>query len=413
MQYTRFLRNLSVTWGEMSGHAAAVTAQRAGGRDIVAIQDTCELKLGGRQAAAQGFGPVGRGGATRGLLLHAVLALDAGTSELIGAVDLHVRNRPGRVTQHRRSRETAQKESQRWLDGIHHAGEVLSQASHITVVSDRESDIFEDFVRRPAHVDLIIRAGQNRSILTGPGGAKGLLFALGDGMAPLHRLDDVIIPAAPGRKARKTQLAIGYAPVEICRPLHASAKDLPETVTLTLLDIRETSKPPGGEAIHWRLLTTYTIADLQQAKQVLERYRMRWRIEEYFRTLKTAGFQIEDIQIGDPHAMINFVAASAIAATTVMQLVQARDGNTNQSLLDAFEPGDQPVLEAICKQLEGKTARQKNPHAKGTLAFAAWVIARLGGWDGYYGKPGPLVMRRGIHDFRQIKYGTQIEPSNV
>ena len=98
-------------------------------------------------------------------------------------------------------------------------------------------------------------------------------------------------------------------------------------------------------------------------------------------------------------------AAVAIAAVTVMQLVKARDGTTGQSLLDAFDPADQPVLEAASTQLEGKTARQKNPHPKGSLAFAAWVIARLGGWTGYYGKPGPQVMRRGLDDFQRIKYG--------
>ena len=50
---------------------------------------------------------------------------------------------------------------------------------------------------------------------------------------------------------------------------------------------------------------------------------------------------------------------------------------------------DQPLLEAFCATLEGKTERQKNPHPKGSLAYAAWVAARLGGWTGYYGKPGP------------------------
>src|ERR1700733_8465604 len=93
---------------------------------------------------------------------------------------------------------------------------------------------------------------------------------------------------------------------------------------------------------------------------------------------------------------------------TVMQLVKARDGTTDQKLADAFETADQPILEAASAQLEGSTAPQKNPHPKGSLAFAAWVIARLGGWTGYYGKPGPKVMRRGLDDFQRIKYGTTL-----
>jgi len=140
---------------------------------------------------------------------------------------------------------------------------------------------------------------------------------------------------------------------------------------------------------------------------------MRWTIEEFFRTLKTAGFDIEEADIGEPMVMTKFVAAAAVAAVTVMQLVKARDGTTDRQLADAFEPDDQPVLEALSTRLEGKTARQKNPHPKGSLAFAAWVIARLGGWTGYYGKPGPKVMRWGLDDFQRIKFGTTLSLHDV
>lgn len=146
---------------------------------------------------------------------------------------------------------------------------------------------------------------------------------------------------------------------------------------------------------------------------MIDLYRRRWIIEEYFRTLKTAGFDIEDADIGDPHAMMNFVAAAAIAAVTVKQLVCAREGTTGEHLAEVFDPADQPILEAVSLRLEGKTARQKNPHQRGSLAFAAWVVARLGGWDGYYGRAGPRVMRRGLQDFNHIKYGTTLRLQNV
>ena len=47
------------------------------------------------------------------------------------------------------------------------------------------------------------------------------------------------------------------------------------------------------------------------------------------------------------------------------------------------------------KKLEGKTERQKNPHRPGNLAFLAWIVARLGGWNCYYKPPGPKTMRTG------------------
>jgi hypothetical protein len=68
-------------------------------------------------------------------------------------------------------------------------------------------------------------------------------------------------------------------------------------------------------------------------------------------------------------------------------------------------PQDVPLLEAFCNKLEGKTERQKNPHPKGSLAYAAWVCARLGGWTGYYGKPGPVVMLQGWLQFQAAKRG--------
>jgi len=409
MQITRLLHNKAVTVSAMSRHAGALTAGRVSGRAVVAIQDTSELVLGGRRARAAGYGPVGKGGGLGGLLLHPVLAVEAGTGALLGLVSMEVWNRTGgKKVAGRRGRKTAQKESQRWVDSARQAGAVLAQAASITVVSDRESDFYELFAQRPANVDLIVRACQNRRVEAPAKETEGgLLFSIVDSQPEQGRFV-VTISAAPGRTARTAELAVRFAPVVLRRPRHGADRALPETVALTLVDVRETSQPPDGAPIHWRLLTTHALASLAQARRVVDLYRLRWTVEEYFRTIKTAGFDIEAADISDPRAMMNFVAAAAIAAVTIKQLVQAREGTTDQRLSDAFDPDDQPVLEAISTRLEGKTARQRNPHPKGSLAFAAWVIARLGGWTGYYGKPGPQVMRRGLIEFRAIKYGTTL-----
>jgi hypothetical protein len=210
-----------------------------------------------------------------------------------------------------------------------------------------------------------------------------------------------------------SELAVRFSHVVLRKPVHGAAPDLPATVTLTMVDVRETTMPKDGKPIHWRLLTTHTVTQLSEARRIVDLYRMRWAIEEFFHTLKTAGFDIEAADIGDPQVMIKFVTAASLAAVTVMQLVKARDGTTGQNLADAFDPADQPILEAVSRQLEGKTERQKNPHPNGSLAFASWVIARLGGWTGYYGKPGPQVMRRGLEDFQRIKYGTTLSLQHV
>ena len=416
MRFTRFLRNGSVTAEEMSRHAGTLTARRVVGREVVVIQDTSELALLGRRAKAAGYGPIGKGGNVRGLLLHPVLAVDATNGALLGLVSMQIRNRAAvaRVSP-RRQRATADKESQRWVDGMRQAGEVLAQAAGITVVADREADLYELFAQRPPNVQLVVRACQNRRIKRSAcdGEGSGLLFPFIDGQPEQGRFT-IEVPAVPGRRARTAELAVRFAPVLPRRPLNGADPALPETVAVTLVDVRETTPPPdGSEPLHWRLLTTHHVTGLAQARRVVDLYRMRWTIEEFFRTLKTAGFDVEAADIEEPRAMISLVAAATVAAVTVKQLVQARDGTTDQSLGDAFEPADQPILEAVSARLEGRTERQRNPHPKGSLAFAAWVIARLGGWTGYYGKPGPKVMRIGLAEFNAIRYGSSLELHNV
>ena len=395
----------------MASQAALRTAERVAGRDIIVIQDASELALGGRRAKANGYGPVGKGGGVRGLLLHAALALDADKDALLGLVDAQIWNRDKGKVKPRRSRSTADKESQRWLSVAAQAGVALSAARSITVISDRESDIYEHFARRPANVELIVRASWNRKIKL-KSGDFAKQFAFVDELPEAGRFS-ATIPAAPGRKERIAELALRFSPVTLCRPHPNPAPDLPDTIRLTMVDVREVSSLDQGEPIHWRLLTTHVVTSSKKARRIVDLYRKRWTIEEFFRTLKSAGFDIEEADIGEPAVMIKFVAAAAVAAVTIMQLVRARDGTTEEELVEAFDLDDQPVLEALSSQLEGATAKQKNPHPKATLAFAAWVIARLGGWTAYYGKPGPKVMRLGLEAFRRIKYGTTLSFRNV
>jgi hypothetical protein len=413
VRFTRFLRNDKVTVEAMAAHAAALTRARCAGREVLAIQDTTTLVMGGKRARAAGFGPVGKGGNLGGLSLHPVLAVDAATGSVLGLLDLTLWNRSGGVpVEPRAKRAVADKESQRWVEGMMRATEALPDAAALTVVADRESDIYAEFALRPAGVHLITRAAQNRRIAT-PRGAPKTLFALAETL-PEQGRTVVSIPAAPGRAARNATLALRFAAAVLRRPKTGVQDGFPETVTLTLVEAREIGVPADGtKPLLWRLLTTYTVETVAQALKVIDHYRVRWTIEQLFRTLKTAGFDIEETDIGTPEPMIRFAAAALLASVTIMQLVQARDGTTDEPLTLTFAADEAPLLEAVSARLEGKTERQRNPHPKGSLAFATWVIARLGGWTGYYGKPGPKVLRIGLTEFRAIKFGARLDLHNV
>ena len=236
-----------------------------------------------------------------------------------------------------------------------------------------------------------------------------------EGLAELGR-ETIDLPANPGRPARQAVLALRACEISLKRPKRnhpAEAAKLPKTVTLTLVEAREVDPPVGVTPVHWRLLTTHKVATLADALQITHFYRQRWTIEQVFRTMKTKGFDIEAVRVAEDGPFENLTIATLIAAIQVLQMVRERDGAAGRPLQDAIDIEDQPALEAICRSLEGKTEKQKNPHPKGSLAYASWVCARLGGWTGYYGKPGPKVMRIGLAEFRAIRYGTTLRLQNV
>ena len=385
IRLTRFLRNPAVCVDEMVAEAARRTAERCRGRDVLAIQDTTVIR-------SQGGG---------GDYLHVVVAVDALDGSILGLIDAQfLRRESGRRAQ-RRDAGIEDKESFRWLQGADQAATVCAAAARVTCIADRESDIYEAFVLRPDGADVLIRAAQDRGL-----GQGGRLFAALDALPEAGRamLD---LPAGPGRRARSTQVTVRFATITLVRPQGGCRAGLAPGVVVQVVDVCEPAPPAGEPPVHWRLLTTCPISNAAEAWAVVDLYRRRWMIEQLFRTLKTKGFDVEGLHIEHQTPRNKLVTAALVAAIHIQQLVHARDGGPGplRPCTDVFDAEDVPLLEAYTAKLEGKTERQKNPHPNGSLAYGAWVCARLGGWTGYYGKPGPVVMLAGWMELQAAKRG--------
>jgi len=387
IRITRFLRNERVSAGEMVASAGARTAGLVTGRHVLAIQDTTSLRDDGKGHS---------------LVLHPTIAVDAEDGALLGLVHAELLRRAGGLKAARKVRPLTEKQSLRWLNGTAAAGElVASGAACVTVIADREGDIYEEFACKPAGIELLIRAAQDRLLSD-----RRRLFECTASAPELGQVT-VSLAAAPGRPARDARLALRVCRVAITRPKRCAGATpaLPPEIALSLVEAREIEPPVGAAPAHWRLLTTHAVASLADAKRIIGFYRQRWTIEQLFRIMKTKGFDIEAARIADDEPFEKLAAATLVAAVQVLQLVRDRDGRARRPFEDVFDPADQPAMQAVCATLEGKTERQKNPHPRGSLAYAAWVCARLGGWTGYYGKPGPIVTFNGFLRFRAIAHG--------
>ena len=380
VRFGRFLRCEAVTLGEMVATACAHTKSLVAGRHILAIQDTTALRDDGDK---------------RSLNLHPTIAVDAEDGALLGLVHAELLTRDGSAAAvHCNKRPFEEKESRRWLEASRASTALRAAGARaVTVVGDREADMYEDFALRPPEVEVLFRAHHDRRLADGAS-----LFSKPQGWKELGR-ETIAIPAAPGRRARTAVLALRAGVVTLNRPKRnraAAAAKLPAEVTLTLVEACEVDPPAGAEPVLWRLLTSHTVNSFAEARRITGFYRQRWLIEQLFRTMKTKGFDIEAVRVAEGGPFEKLAIATLIAAIEVLSLVRERDGAAGRPMTDLFEADEQPIIETISASLEGNTGRQKNPHAPGSLAHVAWVCGRLGGWTGYYGKPGPVVMLSGM-----------------
>jgi len=410
-RFGRFLDNDAVSAHEMLVHAGRLTGARAAGRQVLAIADSSEVNFAGHAGRKRGFGTVGNG-EDIGVFLHPVIAVDAEQGGLIGLVGAEVMNRTGGKVGPRKQRAADDKESRRWLTGAETASVMLEQAAMVTLVEDREGDIYDQFARCPANVHLLVRAARDRALKEG--GPRlfercaGWPVVAHDQITVRHKRDPITKAERMGRTA---VVALRFGEVTLRRPGEAD-HGLPASMTVRVVDVAELDPPSPRERIHWCLLTTHQMQTAEDARRIVSWYQQRWTIEQVFRTVKSAGMDIETSQLVLAAGFIKLAVVALIAAVRIMQLVLAREGGTSQRLEDAADPADLPALQAINGTLEGRTVKLKNPFDCRSLAWLAWIAARLGGWSGYtskgYKPPGPKIMARGLQRLDPIIEGWRL-----
>jgi len=394
--FSRFLSNEDVEPELISDELSKKTNESCLEKlHVLCLQDTVQLTYPTQQLKKDKFGPTGDAD-TKGLFVHPGIIVDASNRDILGASSIITwyRDEPS-LNQEKKSRDIEEKESIRWISTALSAKNNIKNAEMITVVGDRESDIFEIFKRVPdERTHLIVRASHDRVLDTGEKISELLENT------PIMGTHEINLPAITGkRKARMAMLAIKYTPISLRNPEG-------EPLTIFCVSAMEISPIPNNETpISWILLTTHKINSLKNSVQILTWYTWRWIIEQIFRTMKNKGLKIEDSQIEDPKKLKILSMLCVATAIKVMSLVESRDGKNNRHAMDLFTKDELSLLLLLCKKLEGKTEKQKNQHAKNSMAWASWIIARLGGWNGYRSEsaPGTIVMLRGLQKF-ELQY---------
>ena len=411
--YYRFLRSRKVTVeilaNSLGEHCNEVLKEDM---HVLAINDTTVINLkshSGRVNQAE----LGKTGKKKekslGFFLHPTLILDAQTGQVYGLSSIQIWTRPfdqgDKKERKYKKLGIENKESYKWLRAAKDTKRNITKVSKITMVADRESDIYEEFAIVPdRRTHVLVRSKSNRSLY---GEERKLYEKLAEQkLAGTYKIE---LPTEKrlGREKREAEIEIRHVKVKLKRPASAR-KGLEEYVELYAVEAREEGTVPEGEkGILWRLLTTHRVESFERAREITIWYSERWQVEQLNRLIKSEGLNIEGIELESGKAIMKITVLGLLVGSKVMQLVTA---SAEQKISLAFSEEEKTCLIELGKGLEGRGTKQKNPHDPQSLLWAAWIIGRLGGWSGYQSQrpAGVITIGEGLKRFEDIFLGWKL-----
>ena len=275
--------------------------------------------------------------------------------------------------------------TERWLEGFDDTADAAREVggrTRVVSVCDREGDIFElfDRRRRRPRVDLLMRAQHDRSL--GGGGPK--LFAAMSGGAPDGMVDVEIraLTARPKdrRPARTGRLAA--CELRFRRVTLPATETFPDAdpVTVNAVHIRETAPPRGEEPVQWRLLTTLGVGSAEDAAEVVGLYLQRWRVEDFFRVLKS-GCRVEFLLFRTAERLRRAIAINAVIAWRIMTMTLLGRQVPDRDPRLMFADGELCFLRDYASRYGLKAPER--------LGDAVRLVAHLGGYRHRKGDPEP------------------------
>ena len=357
---------------------------------VLCIQDGTRLNFT-RRGQTQGLGAIGSnqtGAVARGLELHTTLAVNpdgVALGVLRAAFDAPAPPNPEAEGESSAKPRTERK-SFRWVEGLRDCAQAAAQLSETRVVCtmDREADFLDLFLEQRANapqVDLLVRAKADRVLgkEKTPDGqtVSRRLFdtvrnapARGAAQVEVQRLSARVKASKQARKdrrkARVADVTLRYQPVALPCPGD-------EPVELWVVHVREQQPPPGGKPLEWFVLTTLRVTSTDDATQILHWYSLRWRIEEYFRVLKS-GCKVEELQHHTAERLERAMAIKIVIGWRIQLMVQLGREVPDLPGDLLFSDGELRVLATFAR------SRKLPPPAR--LGDAVGLVGRLGGWLG-------------------------------
>jgi hypothetical protein len=385
----------------LSPHIEATVARmRAQSGPVLVIQDTVFFSYG-QHPKTRGLGPIGKSNRAgeRGLIMHNALAFTTSGVPL-GVLSQQVWAREavpeeeGHQEKIERLQCTAieEKESYKWLVGLHETLERSPPEVPVITVADRESDVFEFLSEAHEQQALfLIRARTDRRLVPEESDDyTSIREAIVS--APALGALTVMIPSNGKRQARTANVTVRMAEVTLEPPPRrgqAKAQAALEPITVNVIAATEDSPPKGIEALSWVLLTNLPVRSFAAAAEKIDWYAQRWGIETWHKVLKS-GCTVEDCLLETADRLTRYLTLFSIIAVRLMHVTYLARVQPEAPATEVFS---QEEIEALHIRLTRTLPASEPP----TLREVVRMIGRLGGHLGRKGdgEPGLTVLWRG------------------
>ncbi|ABS25509.1 IS4 family transposase [Anaeromyxobacter sp. Fw109-5] len=411
----RFFNNPKVTPERCLGPHVRRTIERAAVlRRVFVVHDTSQFNFG--LFPRKGLGRVGRG-RSYGFFGHFALAVAADGSRLpLGVLGLHTLSRTEKAKRlkHGKNQENPDNSSLRWRALFDETNAALAGKASAVHVMDREGDNYALFSHMvAAEARFVVRLATDRRLPRPPNqDTDGEHTTVTSAMRDAPVLAEREVPLAtrrrqqmpstrkrhPARISRVAKLQVSAGQVTIPRPV-TSNRSPHAQLTLNLVHVAEVDTPPNSEPVEWWLWTNESVATTDDVLAVVDTYRARWVIEEFFKSLKT-GCSIEKRQLESGAALLNALAVLASVAWRLLALrTLARDAS------DAPAATALTSVQVKCLRFAYKKRRKRELPESLTVREAMLAVAALGGHLVSNGDPGWQVLGRGFEKLLSIEEG--------
>lgn len=411
----RFFQNESVDASEILAAHRRKTVERAKAHEtVLAVQDTSYL-VDTSHIKTEGLGKMSlKKGKnvdkiySKGLVMHACLALTTQGLPL-GLLDQNIFARKLRP-EHQRRRNggryvqdalpVEQKETYRWLEALTATDEAMKDTRVVTVC-DREADLY-DFFKLSHQLDaaVLVRATANRTVNRKSRYTEKDVSKLWNYMRQQDETGSyaIQIPSraktkhAEARQARSATVVVRFAPFQMNPPRNNpkhKTEPLPN-INMNAVYVLEPNPPTGEEPIEWMLLTNLPVTSFDDAYEKILWYCLRWRIEMYFKVLKS-GFRVETCRLGHAERLARYLMVMSIVAWRLFMITLIARTDPDTPCTDFFAHDEWHVL--FRKTHKNQTPPTTPPRASEVVIW----IAKLGGFLARKsdGPPGTTSLWRG------------------